>query len=309
MALKLRRTEAGGALRRWVDEARALARVRHPNVLTVHGADEHDGRVGLWTDLVRGRDLESILQRDGSVLRAGDAAVGLDLCAALSAVHARGLVHGDVKTRNVMRDDADDSPGRIVLMDFGSAHEASLAMTAGRGTSIGTPLAMAPEALRGEAATRGVGSLLAGCAAVPSRDRALSDRGRRPWPSCSAKHAAEDRASLRTLRPDLRAPFVQAVEHALEPDPRRRFADAAAMERALHAAVSGATPSRPGRGCGRSPVGAGCRGGRRHAIVGPWRSPAELGHAPAPSGTTSRLSTLVASAREGVLGAGSGRSR
>src|SRR6185503_5449467 len=51
--------------RRWVDEARKLARVRHPNVLVVHGAAEHDGRAGLWTELVRGETLEHRLTASG----------------------------------------------------------------------------------------------------------------------------------------------------------------------------------------------------------------------------------------------------
>jgi hypothetical protein len=62
VALKLRRTDAGGrGTMRWLDEARRLARVRHPHVVMVHGADVHDGRAGIWTDLIRGRTLSNWL--------------------------------------------------------------------------------------------------------------------------------------------------------------------------------------------------------------------------------------------------------
>jgi hypothetical protein len=71
VALKLKRpagpghgTEATGPLTH-LEEARRLARVRHPNVLIVHGIEIHDGRAGLWTELVRGETLEAVLERSG----------------------------------------------------------------------------------------------------------------------------------------------------------------------------------------------------------------------------------------------------
>lgn len=232
VALKLRRDAADGSARRWLDEARAQAQVRHPNVLTVYGADEHDGRVGIWTDIVHGRDLEAILKQQGPFSEREATTIGLELCAALAAVHARGLVHGDVKTRNVMREDEGDSPGRIVLMDFGSAHEASLALTAGRGSSVGTPLAMAPEVLRGEPVTAAADLYSLGVLLF----RLVS--GRYPVEAASLdelreKHERHERASLRTLRPALPREFVRVVERAIDPEPRLRFADAAEFERAL----------------------------------------------------------------------------
>ncbi len=99
-----------------IKEARALAQVRHNNVVTVYGVDRHGDQVGLWMDLIRGRTLESILKDQGPLGGREAALVGVELCRALAAVHARRLVHGDVKAQNVMREEG----GRIVLMDFGS---------------------------------------------------------------------------------------------------------------------------------------------------------------------------------------------
>jgi serine/threonine protein kinase len=99
-----------------IDEGRMLAQVRHPNVVTVHGADRSGGRVGLWMEFIHGRTLEQVLRERGP-FGAGEATLmGLDLCRALSAVHRAGLVHRDIKAHNVMREDG----GRIVLMDFGT---------------------------------------------------------------------------------------------------------------------------------------------------------------------------------------------
>ena len=87
-----------------VDEARLLARIRHPNVVTIFGADCFGGRIGFWMELVSGRTL-SQLYRDHGRLSAPEAILlGVDLCRALSAVHQAGFVHCDVKAQNVVRE-------------------------------------------------------------------------------------------------------------------------------------------------------------------------------------------------------------
>ena len=152
VALKLRRTGGGDphARARFIEEARRLARVRHGNVLVVHGADEHDGRVGIWTELLRGKTLEQWLAEHGPFSAREAGSIGLDLCRALSAIHASHLVHRDVKTENVMREQG----GRYVLMDFGSVAEQSTGAPVQAGGAIaGTPLYMAPEILEGRAPT------------------------------------------------------------------------------------------------------------------------------------------------------------
>jgi Tol biopolymer transport system component/predicted Ser/Thr protein kinase len=129
-----------------IQEGRLLARVRHPNVVTIYGAERIENRVGLWMEFVKGRTLEQILDQ-GKVFGASEAIdIGIQLCHAMSAVHSAGLLHRDVKAHNVMVSD----DGRVVLMDFGSGGEL------GNGSSTGvagTPLYLAPELLRGEDAT------------------------------------------------------------------------------------------------------------------------------------------------------------
>ena len=98
------RRHLGGPADRPLGEARTLARVRHPNVVTVHGADVRDGRAGLWMEFVDGQTLESWLRANGAHGRGEATAVSIDLCRALAAVHGAGLVHGDVKAQNVMRE-------------------------------------------------------------------------------------------------------------------------------------------------------------------------------------------------------------
>src|SRR5260370_4490383 len=81
-------------------EARLMARVRHPNVVPVYGVDRHDGRVGFWSDFVRGKTLAAQLAAQGPFGYREAAHIGIELGKALSAVHAAGLLHPHIKTAN-----------------------------------------------------------------------------------------------------------------------------------------------------------------------------------------------------------------
>jgi tRNA A-37 threonylcarbamoyl transferase component Bud32 len=250
VALKLRRADLDRSslgARRWIEEARRLARVRHPNVLVVHGADEHDGRAGLWTELLRGATLEDSLGSHGTLGPREAAGLGIDLCGAVAAVHAAGLVHGDVTTRNVMREGgvgAPDGSGRIVLMDFGSAHDARAADL----IAFGTPLFTAPEVLEGESPSARSDVYSLGVVLY----RMLT--GRYPVDGESMQRIRErlsrgERVALRDARPALPSDLVLAVERACALDPARRFASPAELEQALANALP--APARPAR---RAPV-------------------------------------------------------
>ena len=131
------------------NEGRLLARVRHPNVVTIYGAETIDDRVGLWMELVSGRTLEQIL-KEGTTFSAAEATrIGIDICRAVSAVHAAGLLHRDIKAHNVML--ADD--GRVVLMDFGTKGTGQEIQAGSSIELAGTPVYLAPEVLAGSPAT------------------------------------------------------------------------------------------------------------------------------------------------------------
>ena len=99
-------------------EARAIARVRHPNVAPVYGIDRHEGRLGFWSDFVQGKTLSELLATQGAMGAREAALIAIDVCRASGAVHAAGFLHRDIKTGNVMREEG----GRILLMDFGLTH-------------------------------------------------------------------------------------------------------------------------------------------------------------------------------------------
>jgi hypothetical protein len=233
VALKLRRAASAEGLvaqSAFLDEARRLARVRHPNVLTVHGTDVHDGRVGLWADLIKGQTLEERLEQEGPLGAHEAALAGVELCGALAAVHAQGLTHGDLKAANVMR----ERGGRLVLMDFGSVTETTRGD--GGGATLGTPLVTAPEVLRGEAP--GVSADLYSLGVLLYR----LVSGRYPVEAASLselceKHVRGESTPLADRCSDLATPFLEAVERALAPRPEARYSSAGAMRRALGASL------------------------------------------------------------------------
>lgn len=227
VALKL--APAGAAPSRPIEEARRLARLRHPNVVAVLGVDVLDGRAGLWMERLEGHTLEQRLAEQGTFGAHEATGIGLELCRALAAVHAAGLVHGDVSPRNVMR----ERGGRIVLMDLGSASGSGDDRAA---FVTGTPLVTAPEVLDG--APPSVASDLYALGSLLFR----LVTGRYPVEATTLAalreaHAGGQRARLRLLRPDLPGPFVQVVEQAIATDPAARHADSAAFEQALAASL------------------------------------------------------------------------
>ncbi|MGX2996447.1 serine/threonine-protein kinase [Streptomyces sp. JNUCC 64] len=140
--------EAARLLRaRVLREARALARVEHPNVVTIHHVVDggEDTYPWLVMELVTGGSLQDRLER-GPMGHAEAAWLGRELLAALSAAHAVGIQHRDVKPANVLlRPD-----GRPVLTDFGIAAIRESTVLTATGSIIGTPDYMAPERITGE---------------------------------------------------------------------------------------------------------------------------------------------------------------
>ena len=235
-------------------EARALAAVRHPDILPVYGVDRHEGRVGFWTDFVHGKTLAALVREQGPFGYREAALIGLDVCKALSAVHRAGLLHRDIKAENVMREEG----GRILLMDFGLS-----ALGGSQRDFAGTPRYMAPDLLRGERATAAsdlyaVGVLLFFLVTgkFPGEGKAATAASGEDAPTAThvttaVTYAEPVRGSVLDHRPDLPDAFVRTVETAMHPDPNRRFASAGALSSALAetlgtAAAAGRDAERPG---------------------------------------------------------------
>jgi eukaryotic-like serine/threonine-protein kinase len=226
VALKLLR--AGAACEtldasRLAREGRLLARIRHRHVVSVHGVTVRDGRVGLWMELVQGSTLEQILLERGWFSARETMLIGIDLCGALAAIHGAGLVHGDIKTQNVLREDG----GRIVLMDMGAGGEMRSRRHSDR--IVGTPLYLAPETFSGAPPTA-AGDIYSLGVLLYRLVTGSFPVGATAIEELRAAHAARRQTKLRDVRPDLPLAFVRAIERATAPDPAKRYTTAGAFE-------------------------------------------------------------------------------
>jgi serine/threonine protein kinase len=149
VALKILKTHRLGekALERFYREARAAARLDHPNIVGLHDAGRDEGRCWIAYQLVQGQTLSMVRDVDRPSI---DASVRIirDLALALHHAHGRGVFHRDLKPANVLIDDS----GRARLTDFGLARRGDLdSDLTQEGTVLGTPQYMSPEAAAGRA--------------------------------------------------------------------------------------------------------------------------------------------------------------
>lgn len=236
---------------RVIEEGRRLARVHHPNVVLVFGADIFEGVPGLWMELIRGRSLDAAVRENGPFGADEASVIGRDLARALAALHSAGLVHRDVKAQNVVR----ESGGRVVLMDLGASSSPVGVSPKADSRLVGTPLYMAPEMLEGAPATvqsdlyaLGVLLFFLTTGTTPINAVSLEELRR--------AHRARHQRRLVDARPSISPRFSEVVSSLLEADPAERPRSAGEVEERLAAAVGSSQRSTAGRFKGRAAVAA-----------------------------------------------------
>jgi serine/threonine protein kinase len=209
-----------------MQEGRLLARMRHPNIVTIYGAERIGDTVGLWMERIDGETVEERLAQ-GPLPPRDAIEIGIQICHAVSAVHRAGLLHRDIKAQNVML--AKD--GRAVLTDFGTGREVSDG-SARTGALVGTPLYLAPELLRDadpsiHSDIYSLGVLLYHMltGAYPVHARSLSD--------LRLAHEQGVRTGALAMRPEVPPRLGRIVERAIDPSPHRRYDNADALAAAL----------------------------------------------------------------------------
>ncbi len=232
VALKVTRLRTPGATidqERALEEARRLVKVKHTNVVRVYGAELIDNEVGLSMELVKGLTLDEIVRRHATFSANEAAVIGIDLCQALAAVHGAGILHGDIKAHNVMRENG----GRTVLMDFGTGRDLKREPSRSGDDFAGTPLYLAPEVFAGHPRTPtseiyslGVLLYFLVTGTHPLEGDSRTEIGR--------LHERRGRHKpLRDVRPDLPDGFIRVVERASAEAPEERYKSAGELEAAL----------------------------------------------------------------------------
>lgn len=217
--------------RRFLNEARAAARLHHPGIVMVLDADT-DAATGssyLAMELVEGRSLKDLLRESGRLPAATVSDLGSQVARALDHAHRASVVHRDVKPANILV-----SPeGRVKVTDFGIAKVASQSMTL-TGQILGSPFFMSPEQVKGvpvdgRSDLFSLGSILYQCATgeLPFGGDSLA--------AVTYGVTQVDPPPPRSHVPDLPSTLEAVIERALQKDPARRFQTGADMAEALEA--------------------------------------------------------------------------
>src|SRR5215468_10768696 len=215
--------EARASYRRTLREARTAAKLSHPGVITIFDVIEEDGIPWIVMELIRARPLDQVIAEDGPLPPAQAAQLGLSLLDALTAAHAAGVLHRDVKPSNVLI----TPQGKAVLTDFGIATVQGDPGMTQTGMVVGTPGFSPPERVRGDEATPASDLWSLGATLYAAVE------GRGPFDRAGGSAAIV--ASIAT-EPAPRAPsagpLATVIEMLLRADPADR-PDAAATSRLL----------------------------------------------------------------------------
>ncbi|MBI1808285.1 MAG: serine/threonine protein kinase [Gemmatimonadetes bacterium] len=219
--------------RRFLREAQMAAQLSHPNIVPIYAVDDHEGVVYFAMGLVEGETLAQQLHREPRPDVATVRRVLREVADALAYAHARQVVHRDVKPDNIL---IDRESGRAVVTDFGIARAAEgdqkLTVT---GIAVGTPAYMSPEQAMGEREVDGRSDIYAlGVVGWQMLAGELPFQANNT-PSMLMKHISERPRPLATLRPDLPANLVYAIERAMSKGRGERWPDALAFRDALAA--------------------------------------------------------------------------
>lgn len=221
-----------GALERFRREAIAAGRLEHPRIVTVYDAGETDGRAFMSMRLIPGESLAERIARNGPMPPAQALAVLDDIGEAIDFAHARGTVHRDVKTANILL----DAEGSAYLSDFGLVRLDDMPGLTRRGDWLGTAEYVSPEQVEGEPATPG--SDLYSLAVVAFET--LTGRPpfvRREPSAVLLAHVRDPVPDASAVAPGLPAAVDDVFARALAKEPRERPESAEELVAELRAAL------------------------------------------------------------------------
>jgi serine/threonine protein kinase len=131
---------------RFFVEARAVARLNHPNIVTIHELEEDEGGIYIVMEMLDGVSLSAVMKHGDTLSRDAQVTLLAKVCSGLDYAHVRGVIHRDIKPANLML----TTTGGVKILDFGIARFASSEMTSLGGSMLGTPHYMSPEQIEGK---------------------------------------------------------------------------------------------------------------------------------------------------------------
>jgi eukaryotic-like serine/threonine-protein kinase len=223
-------------------EARAIARLTHPNIVTVIDRGEWKGRQYIVFEHVSGESLEDVVEREGPLPVERAIELTLQIGRALAFAHEAGIVHRDVKPHNVLI----DLDGDAKIADFGVARslDADDGLTE-TGTLLGTSTYIAPEQASGERVDERSDQYSLGVLFYELLTGDVPYPGTNPM-AVAVRHLHDPVPSVRASRPEVPERVEAVITRAMAKRPADRFPSMGAMTAALEACLSAARrPPRP----------------------------------------------------------------
>jgi eukaryotic-like serine/threonine-protein kinase len=215
-------------------EAQAAASLSHPGVVAVYDTGSEDGTHFIVMEYVDGRTLKEVIRAEAPLYPDRAAEICADVCAALAAAHARGLVHRDVKPANIML----MPDGRVKLMDLGIARVAAGETATQTAAMLGTAQYLSPEQAQGQTVDYRSDLYSLGCCLYEMLTGTVPFRGATPV-AIAYRHVREDPTPPRQLNPDV-PPALEAVcLKAMAKRPEDRYQTAAEFRADLERARAG----------------------------------------------------------------------
>ena len=258
-------SEQAEQLERFRQEARAVAKISHPNVVSVIDAGEDGGYPYIVFEYVEGETLKQRIARIGALDIQEAIAYAIEIARGLSIAHGRNLVHRDIKPQNVLIDDE----GRAKLTDFGISRQLEQAGMTATGRVLGTTDYVAPEQAMGHGADPrsdiySLGVVLYEMLVGQVPFHADSQVG------VAMKHVNEELPDVQRRRPEVSAAVALVVERSTAKKPDERYQNVGEMMDDLSTALE-VEAARAGLDHRRGDQRAGCRAGAQTQALRPGR--------------------------------------
>ena len=220
----------GEHVERFRSEARAVAQLSHPNIVTVIDRGEQDGRQFIVFEYIDGENLKALVDRRGQLPEREALDLVLPVAHALAFAHHHGLVHRDVKPQNVLLAEG----GEIKVTDFGIARALDVDGLTQTGTVMGTSDYIAPEQARGDKATAQTDVYSLGIVLYELLIADVPFHGDN-FVAVALRHINDPAPGVRERRPDVSPRLDSAIRRATAKSPRDRFASMDEFARELQA--------------------------------------------------------------------------
>ncbi|HEU4941702.1 MAG TPA: protein kinase [Gaiellaceae bacterium] len=231
-------TEDEEYVERFRREARSVAQLSHPNIVTVIDRGEDAGRQFIVFEYVEGENLKELLGRTGPMPVRDALVLALQMARALSFAHGRGLIHRDVKPQNVLL----NADGQAKMTDFGIAREVDVQGVTITGTVLGTSEYIAPEQARGQQVDAQTDVYSLGVVLYELLTGAVPYDGEN-FVTVALKHVNEPAPNVLERRPDVPPRVATAVERAMAKSPDDRFDSMEELCHELEACLAELDPS------------------------------------------------------------------